>query len=70
LAFPDELLDPADDVVDVELGRVDLDRVLRRIIRSASLWSRIRRSVARASAPISGRSASRRPARISRSAFR
>src|SRR6266566_638557 len=30
LTFSDELLDPVDDVFDVELGRVDLDRVLRR----------------------------------------
>src|SRR6266700_4265037 len=29
LAFADELLDPADDVLDVELGRVDLHRVGR-----------------------------------------
>jgi hypothetical protein len=40
------------------------------IIRSASLWSRMRRSVASASAPISGRSASRRSARVCRSAFK
>src|SRR5256886_5321271 len=30
LSFANELLDSADDVLDVELGRVDLNRVLRR----------------------------------------
>ena len=69
-AFADELLDPVDDVVDVEVGRVDLDRVGRRHHPLGVALVRARRSVASASAPISGRSARRRPARTSRSAFR
>ena len=70
-ALADEPLDLVDDLLDGEVRRVDLDRVVGGLHpRGVALRRAARRSVASASAPISGRSASRRLARTYGSAWR